>query len=160
MCREVWRGANRFKSLPALATRSGFTLIEMMIVVVIVAILAVVVLPSYQSYVMKARRTEAKAALTTVAQTLERYATENGILGYTLASLNDTPGDRVVAKVTTESGYYELSFANDPTLSAFELRATPKNAQVNDRCGIFRINQRGEREVTNTFGKTKEECWQ
>ncbi|MGY3886156.1 pilin [Aeromonas aquatica] len=42
--------------------QSGFTLIELMIVVAIVAILAAIALPAYQSYAKKARFTEVVAA--------------------------------------------------------------------------------------------------
>ena len=161
MCPEEGM-ASGLHSVPARAVRSGFTLIELMIVVVVVAILAVVVMPSYQWAVMKARRTEAKSALITVAQTLERFSTENALNGYSQAKLSDTEvSDKVVAKATTESGYYELSFVpNPPTFAEYEVRAAPKNAQANDKCGVFRLNQKGERNVLNSFGKTKEECWQ
>ena len=43
--------------------QSGFTLIELMIVVAIVAILAAVALPAYQSYTQKARFTEVVSSL-------------------------------------------------------------------------------------------------
>ena len=42
--------------------QSGFTLIELMIVVAIVAILAAIALPAYQSYTKKARFTEVVSA--------------------------------------------------------------------------------------------------
>ncbi|HET9108841.1 MAG TPA: prepilin-type N-terminal cleavage/methylation domain-containing protein, partial [Steroidobacteraceae bacterium] len=41
----------------------GFTLIELMIAVVVVAILMAIAVPSYESYVEKSRRTDAKTAL-------------------------------------------------------------------------------------------------
>ena len=41
----------------------GFTLVELMIVIVIVAILLAVALPSYQNSVQKGRRADAKSAL-------------------------------------------------------------------------------------------------
>ncbi|MDX7922709.1 prepilin-type N-terminal cleavage/methylation domain-containing protein [Aeromonas media] len=42
--------------------QSGFTLIELMIVVAIVAILAAIALPAYQNYTKKAKMTEVAAA--------------------------------------------------------------------------------------------------
>jgi len=42
---------------------SGFTLIELLIVITIIAILASIASPSYQSYLLKARRGDAKVAL-------------------------------------------------------------------------------------------------
>ncbi|MGL4467874.1 MAG: prepilin-type N-terminal cleavage/methylation domain-containing protein, partial [Plesiomonas shigelloides] len=43
--------------------QSGFTLIELMIVVAIVAILAAVALPAYQTYTKKAKFTEVVSAV-------------------------------------------------------------------------------------------------
>jgi len=43
--------------------RTGFTLLEMMIVVVILGILSAVALPMYSNYVKKSRTAEAKVAL-------------------------------------------------------------------------------------------------
>ncbi|MFD2273238.1 type IV pilin protein [Undibacterium arcticum] len=51
----------------------GFTLIEVMIVVAIVAIIASVAFPSYQKSVIKAKRSEGRAALMQIMQQQERY---------------------------------------------------------------------------------------
>jgi len=47
---------------------TGFTLIELMIVVAVVAILATVAFPSYARYMMRMHRTEAQSYLMRVAQ--------------------------------------------------------------------------------------------
>src|SRR5690554_2337838 len=57
---------------------SGFTLIELMIVVAIVGILAAIAYPSYQRYVQDSRRSDARANLLQLAQFMERYYTANG----------------------------------------------------------------------------------
>ena len=46
---------------------TGFTLIELMIVIVIVAVLAAIAMPSYRQYVLRSHRTEATRTLLNVA---------------------------------------------------------------------------------------------
>ena len=41
----------------------GFTLIELMIVVTIIAIISAIAVPSYNNYVLRAKRSEGRAAL-------------------------------------------------------------------------------------------------
>lgn len=51
----------------------GFTLIEIMMVVAIVAILAAIALPSYENYVLRARRSAAESFVLQVAMKEEEY---------------------------------------------------------------------------------------
>lgn len=55
---------------------SGFTLIELMIVVAIIAILASVAYPSYTNSVLKGKRAEGRAALAELMLQQERYMTQ------------------------------------------------------------------------------------
>lgn len=51
--------------------QSGFTLIELMIVIAIVGILAAVALPAYQNYTMRAKFSEVVAAVTPVRNAID-----------------------------------------------------------------------------------------
>jgi type II secretion system protein G len=56
--------------------QSGFTLVELMIVVIIVGILSAVAVPAYMGGVEKAKLSEAKAALGTIKTSMDLYYVE------------------------------------------------------------------------------------
>jgi type IV pilus assembly protein PilE len=128
----------------------GFTLIELMIVVALIAVLAAIVLPSYQDSIRKARRTDARGALTTVAQLLERFNTE----GNTYAGATLGTGSTDLYKATSENGYYALALSN-LTAGTFTITATPSGGQSSDSCGTYTLTQAGVRGSTGAVAV----CW-
>jgi type IV pilus assembly protein PilE len=84
---------------------AGFTLVELMIVVVVVAILASIAIPSYQSQIRKSRRTDAKTAVLDLAAREEKYLSLNN--SYTSSPAN--LGYGTATSFTTQyvsNGYY------------------------------------------------------
>jgi type IV pilus assembly protein PilE len=57
--------------------KNGFTLIELMVVVVIVAIFAAIAIPSYQEYVRRSVASQAQQEAKRIATLLERYKARN-----------------------------------------------------------------------------------
>ena len=137
-------------SRPRRAGWAGFTLIEMMIVVALIALLSAIVLPSYQSSVRKARRADARSALTQVAQLMERLNTEKN--SYATATLGSAATD--LYKAVTENSHYSLAMSN-LTATTFTVTATPSGNQALDPCGAYTLTH------TNLRGAalSVEQCW-
>ncbi len=136
--------------------QQGFTLIELMIVVVVVAILASIAVPAYQEQIAKAKRADAVAALTTAAQALERYYTSNG-------RYLDANGDlaAVFPTAVPESGtaYYNIT-STAAANNSFTLRATRTGSMSGDRCGNLQLNSAGARTLhDNASGTDVADCW-
>ena len=86
----------------------GFTLIEIMVVVVIIGILISLVAPNILGRVDKARITAAKADIATLDQALEMYRLDNHSYPSTdqgLEALVAKPGGEPVAKNWNPEGY-------------------------------------------------------
>ena len=63
--------------------QKGFTLVELMVVIVIVGILSAVALPNFLNQTKKAAATEAKQQVSNVFKQAHAYVLENGVLGTT-----------------------------------------------------------------------------
>ena len=111
--------------------QSGFTLVELMTVVLIVGILASIALPSYRAYGLRTNRSEAIADLLQLSHWMERQFTIFG-------SYND-PG--MPALPFNQNNNYALAIgANGAT--TYTLTATPAGNQANDvACGTLSTDE-------------------
>ncbi|WP_456375518.1 type IV pilin protein [Thiolapillus sp.] len=131
----------------------GFTLVELMIVVAVVGVLAAIAYPGYIDHVRKARRADAKAALTEVAQKLEAlyarnasYSADLTDIGYPAANWNNVP-----INVPASNRWYQVRVlapnANCAITNCYRLRARrrPGTDQVNDDIEFYDLWSNGRK---------------
>lgn len=123
---------------------SGFTLIELMIVVAIIAIIAAFALPSYQRYGQRARRADGKEMLMRVAAAQERFYTNFNRYATDPLTASTSLG---LTSATSQRGYYTVTSVNGPTgnTQSYILSVVPVTggAQAYDKCGTLSISNTG-----------------
>ncbi len=99
----------------------GFTLIELMIVVVIVAIFAAVAIPSYQAYVLRADASRAQQQMQQIAVQLARQKARNfNYIGYSTGATAPVTlpvgatGSAIKYKITVRDGDDTTKPLTDP----------------------------------------------
>ena len=136
----------------------GFTLIELMIVVVAIAVLAAIAYPSYLEQMRKSRRSDAKTALLDLATRQERFFSINNVYANTPAQLGYAGAAFPVDVTSGSQAYYQLQVAIGNPATSYSATAAPRAAQVGDKCGTYTINELG---VQGNSGNTipTAECW-
>jgi type IV pilus assembly protein PilE len=128
--------------------QSGFTLIELMIVVAIIGIIAAVAYPSYTEYVREARRSDAMAALLAAQLEQEKYRANNTTYAGTLALAG--------IAATSPEGFYNMAVVSADGVS-FVVTAAPTGLQTGDGCGTFAVDENGP-DYSGTYADA--DCWQ
>lgn len=132
-----------------MSKQRGFSLIELMVVVLIIGILASVALNSYRKYVLRSHRTEAIGALQDIAGREERWFYTNNAYTSTLTDLNLT--------TTVGNPNYTVTIPS-ATSVAYTVKAVAINLQLADKdCLTFTLSSSGTQ--ASTGNGTAATCW-
>lgn len=150
---------------------SGFSLIELMIVVAIVAILASIAYPAYTDSILKGKRAEGRTALTELMQQQERFMTQtNSYCAFTntsgvtavVAGCTSVPFKTFSGDNASNAAYYLSADACPPstTATAADMRECVRLSAVpirNDAAaGTLQLLSTGEKACT---GANSTVCW-
>ncbi|TSP12455.1 type IV pilin protein [Cupriavidus campinensis] len=137
----------------------GFTLAELMITVAIIGILSAFAYPSYQEFILKGRRTEAKAALMENMQLLERHYSQVNTY-YAAGTTSIWTGFKHYSGDNDSSANYTIAAipCNNNGGQCVELQATPRRADAT--CGTLVLRTTGAKDnILNSTYSLTPNCW-
>jgi type IV pilus assembly protein PilE len=133
----------------------GFTLIELMIVVVIIGVLSAIAIPGYTAYVLKSHRSSAVTGVLELASRQARYYTTHNRYTTSLITLGYASDPMPLDSAT--SRYFDLS-VQEADVDSFIIRAVPYGKQTSDVCGTFSYDDLGAMKANGATTLVKE-CW-
>lgn len=133
----------------------GFSLIELLTVLIITGILASISYPSYRNYIVRAHRTDGQTALLDLACRMEMYYAEHNT--WKTATIGTGNLTDVLSHKQSPEGWYNLSVIQ-ATDTDYTLQATPTHMQ-DTRCQSLTLTSSGVKGITGARIVDISQCW-
>ncbi len=117
--------------------RQGFTLIEILIVVVIIGILATVAIPTYFSYVEKAYASDAKTQIKNILMNADIYRQEQGQYPDDIEEMEN--GYLDIKQSVKEKWNFEIDLSEDGSTGTIAATSTEKMEGGADKTVTFDV---------------------
>lgn len=128
--------------------QQGFSITEILIVLLIVAILALALMPAYHHHILTAHRSDAIKTIAWIQAAEEKHRTNNTTYG-TLTDIGQSS--------TSQEGHYTIT-VSDNTATTYTITATAIAAQANDtRCVTFTLAYANG--ATTKTSSPSSTCW-
>ena len=144
---------------------AGFSLLEVMTVLLILCVLAALTYPSLRQHVIRSKRTQAQAALQQLMQQQERYYSQNNSYVEFSAASNAAAGPvfKWWSGDTAPGSAYEMravACAGEALTQCIRLTAIPGTARVDSHfedadCGTLTLVSSGEHSASGAAAR----CW-
>lgn len=138
---------------------SGFTLVEVAVVLAILGLLSALALPSYRESVRKSHRADAHISLSSLATQQEKFY----FRGSTYA---DDFSDIVAGlpantrSIDSNEGYYTITLSASTDLRSWSMTAAAQGDQLDDiDCNEITLNSFGAKTARDWRGDVSDACW-
>ncbi len=149
---------------PPIRARAGFTLVDLVAALAIVALLACVAVPSYRAYLLRAHRSEARAALLALAAAEEGFHTSCNTYAAVLDDSTESSCEASRLRFPGTAGQdaysLEVTSADAESWAAVATAIGGGPQQADTRCKALGLNSTGNRSARKADGTANHvECW-
>ena len=128
---------------------NGFTLIEVLVVLVIIGVLTAIAIPSYRQYVVSAARRQAETTMLNLSQMEERYYTNNYAY-YAVSAPPPAPDPNGWSNFSGDGMggrkydiVVDVPNPNSTNPVSFFIKASPSNGFADSQCGALTLDNMG-----------------